>query len=103
MAPPTRIGIAYARHPNASLVSLLLAMALWGLYAVTPSLAYAYDGKVQRYAGASGNVRVLQTDAVRVNSIWAEVEFPALTSNPNVTSITAVNPETGIEVLPWSR
>lgn len=48
-----------------------------------------------------GNVPVLQTDAVRVNSIWAEVEFPAL--NPNVTSRTAVNPETGIEVLLWSR
>lgn len=54
-------------------------------------------------AGASGNVRVLQTDAVRVNSIWAEVEFPALIANPNVTSLTAVNPETGIEVLLWHR
>lgn len=54
-------------------------------------------------AGARGNVRVLQADAVRINSVWAEVEFPALRSNPNVTSITAVNPSTGAETILWSR
>lgn len=54
-------------------------------------------------AGASGNVRVLQTDAVRINSIWAEVEFPTLKSNPNINSIKTINPETGAETLLWSR
>jgi hypothetical protein len=54
-------------------------------------------------AGARGNVRVLQTDAVRIHSTWAEVEFPALKANPNVKSITAVNPETGLENLLWAR
>lgn len=54
-------------------------------------------------AGASGKVRVLQADAVRVNSIWAQVEFPALKANPNVTSITSIDPRTGAEVLLWSR
>jgi filamentous hemagglutinin len=54
-------------------------------------------------AGASGNVRVLQGDAVGVKSVWAEVEFPALKANPNVTTITAVNPKTGEAVLLWSR
>lgn len=53
--------------------------------------------------GARGNVRVLQADAVRVNSVWAEVEFPMLKANPNVISITAVNPSTGVEVLLWGR
>ncbi|MDA8238203.1 MAG: hypothetical protein M0T75_10060 [Chloroflexi bacterium] len=54
-------------------------------------------------AGAQGNVRVLQSDAIRVSSIWAEVEFPALTANPNVLSITAVDPVSGMEVLLWTR
>ena len=54
-------------------------------------------------SGASGGVRVLQKDAVRINSVWAEVEFPALKANSKVTSITAVNPETGEETLLWSR
>ena len=54
-------------------------------------------------AGAKGNIRVLQSDAVRVNSVWAEVEFPALKANPNVNSITAVNPKTGEQILLWSR
>jgi RHS repeat-associated protein len=54
-------------------------------------------------AGASGNVRVLQSDAVRIKSIWAEVEFPALKANPNVTAIRAVNAKTGVETLLWSR
>jgi RHS repeat-associated protein len=54
-------------------------------------------------AGASGNVRVLQSDAVRLKSIWAEIEFPALRANSNVNSIRAVNPETRAEVLLWSR
>jgi hypothetical protein len=54
-------------------------------------------------AGARGNVRVLQDDAVRVRSIWAQVEYPALTANPRVTSITAVNPRTGVTKVLWSR
>jgi filamentous hemagglutinin len=53
--------------------------------------------------GAQGNVTVLQETGVRVNSVWAEVEYPALTANPNVTSITGVNPVTGDSTLLWSR
>jgi hypothetical protein len=48
-------------------------------------------------------MRVLHGNAVRVGSVWAEVEFPALKANPNVTSITGINVETGLEVLLWSR
>lgn len=54
-------------------------------------------------AGARGNIRVLQSDTVRLKSVWAEVEWPALKANPNVTSITAVNPETGVQTLLWKR
>ena len=54
-------------------------------------------------AGASGNVRVLQGEALRVDSIWATAEFPALKANPAVTSITAIDYSTGAEILLWSR
>lgn len=54
-------------------------------------------------SGAQGSIRVLQEDGVRVGSVWAQVEYPALISNPNVTSITAINPLTGDQSLLWSR
>lgn len=67
------------------------------------SVAAWRNASAEFAAGASGNVRVLQADAVRVDSIWAQVEFPALKANPNVTSITSIDPRTGAEVLLWSR
>ena len=53
--------------------------------------------------GASGNVRVLQADSVGVGRVWGKDEFPALINNPNVKSITAVDPRTGQEILLWKR
>jgi RHS repeat-associated protein len=53
-------------------------------------------------AGAKGNVRVLQGDAARLGAVWVD-EFSALKANPAVKSIRAINPETGAEVLLWSR
>jgi RHS repeat-associated protein len=53
--------------------------------------------------GARGDIIVLQEDLVRVDSIWAEIEFPALKSNPNVTSITHIDPRTGATNLLWAR
>lgn len=54
-------------------------------------------------AGASGNVRVLQGDTIRIDSFWAQTEFPALKANPNVKSITAIDSKTGAEVPLWLR
>jgi filamentous hemagglutinin len=69
-----------------------------------PASIAAWREASQKFAaGAKGNVRVMQLDAVRIKSVWAEVEFPALKANPNVNSIRAINPETGAEVLLWSR
>ena len=51
---------------------------------------------------AKGHIRVLQGDSLRVNAIFHD-EFNALIANPNVKSITSINPETGVEVLLWSR
>ena len=53
-------------------------------------------------AGARGNVRVLQGDSLRVDAIWRD-EFKALRLNPNVKSIRAINPESGVEVVIWTR
>ena len=60
--------------------------------------------------GASGNIRVLHPgDAMRFStkpgegSVWGQVEWDALIRNPNVRSITSINPDTGAEVLLWSR
>ena len=53
-------------------------------------------------SGARGNVRVLQGDSLRIDAIWKD-EFNALQANPNVTSIRSINPESGAEVLLWSR
>ncbi len=69
-----------------------------------PASVTAWTQASQNFAaGASGNVRVLQGNAVSVQSVWGQTEFNALTANPNVTSITAVNPQTGAQVLLWSR
>ena len=54
-------------------------------------------------AGAQGDVRVLQEDAVRVTSVWARIEFPMLQTNAAVTSITRVDLRSGTEEIIWSR
>lgn len=69
-----------------------------------PSSVAAWRQASAQFAqGARGDVTVLQGDAVRIKSVWAQVEHPALQANPAVTSITPVNPATGSQVLLWSR
>ena len=50
---------------------------------------------------ASGSVHVVQSAQVRLSpsTVWASIEWPALLANPNVTSIVAVDPSTGIETI----
>ena len=58
-----------------------------------PTTSAGWDEASLRLAeGASGSVRVLQQE-VRLSSTWKRIEFGALESNPNVTTITAINPE----------
>jgi hypothetical protein len=72
--------------------------------ASNPSVVSAWRQASADFAsGASGNVRVLQGVDVRVGSAWAQVEYPALVNNPNVTSITSINPSTGEQVVLWTR
>lgn len=95
-----------AKNGGASFESTLaqrgISLPAWD--ASNPSVVSAWrTASADFAAGAKGTVRVLQEDAVRVNSVWAEVEFPALKANPNVTSILGVDPRTGAEVVLWSR
>ena len=68
-----------------------------------PSSVAAWERASAEFAShAAGDVRVL-TSGWSTNSVWARIEFPALTANPNVTSVTAIDPRTGIAVRIWSR
>ena len=50
--------------------------------------AFWVDASERFATGASGEVHVFQTaDGISVRSIWAKIEYPALTNNPNVTNI----------------
>jgi len=53
-------------------------------------------------AGARGHIRVLQGNELKLNPVW-KLEFSMLTKNPNVMSIRSINPETGAEVLLWTK
>jgi hypothetical protein len=69
-----------------------------------PETVAAWRKASEEFAkGARGDVRVLQEDRVGVTSVWREVEFKALKHNPNITSITAIDPRTGLETLLWKR
>ena len=94
-----------AKNGGATLESTLaqrgIQLPVWD--ASNPSLVSAWRQASADFAsGASGNVRVLQ-GAPRIGSVWAEVEYPTLIRNPNVTSITSINPATGEQVVLWTR
>jgi hypothetical protein len=95
-----------AKNGGATLESTMAqrGIQLPGWDASNPSVVSAWRQASADFAsGASGNVRVLQGADVRIGSIWSDVEYPALISNPNVTSITSINPGTGQQVVLWTR
>lgn len=96
------------RNGGATLESTLasrgISLPVWD--ASNPAVVSAWrQASIEFAAGAKGNIRVLQGgDVMRINPnpIWAD-EYKALISNPNVSSITAINPGAGTEVLLWAR
>lgn len=86
---------------ESTLASRGIALPAWD--ASNPATVAAWRQASMDFAtGARGNVRVLQGDALRVDSIWRD-EFRVLQANPNVNSIRAISPHSGSEVLLWSR
>ena len=102
---PERAATWAAQNGGATLESTLasrgITLPAWNASNPTTVAAWRQAG-IEFAAGARGNVRVLQTDALRVDAIW-RAEFRALQANPNVNSIRAINPNTGRDVLLWSR
>ncbi len=69
-----------------------------------PTSVQAWEDISSEYAqGASGDVHVVLGNDLRPGNIWEGKEFGALTSNPNVNSITSIDPATGEERLIWQR
>jgi hypothetical protein len=56
-----------------------------------PLLVEVWQKVVAAYArGVSGEVRVVLGEDLGPNSVWKNIECPALMSNPNVTKVTAI-------------
>ena len=72
--------------------------------AANPSSVDAWKNASKSFAqGASGDVSAVIGTTFRPGSIWEVVELPALKANPNVTSITTIDPATGVKTIIWKR
>jgi hypothetical protein len=68
-----------------------------------PASVAAWENASREFAlSARGDVRVLLGDNVSPTGMWNRIEFDALKNNQKVTSITAINPETGV-MWRWER
>jgi hypothetical protein len=53
--------------------------------------------------GASGDVRAVVGRSLRPGNQWETTELPVLKSNPNVASITTIDPATGVPTVIYTR
>ncbi len=51
----------------------------------------------------SGEVKAVIGKNLRQGNVWENIELPRLKSNPNVTKITTIDPETMIETTIFTR
>lgn len=64
----------------------------------------AWEDVSAAYANqVSGEVRAVIGRDLRPGNIWENVELPRLKENPNVTKITTIDPETGLETIVFQR
>ena len=74
----------------------------WG--ATNPTAVAAWQNASKNFAqGASGDVNAVIGSTLRPGSVWEVVELPALKENPNVTSITTIDPANGVKTIIWKR
>jgi hypothetical protein len=70
----------------------------------TPEVAEIWGQVSQKYAEAAhGDVRVVLGRDLRPGNVWETYEFDALTSNPAVTRIIAIDPGSGAMRLLFER
>ena len=60
------------------------------------SVRFWEDASAAFAENASGQVRAVVGSDLRPGNIWQTVEIPRLVDNPNVTSISQLDPDTGI-------
>jgi hypothetical protein len=69
-----------------------------------PETVAAWENASKAYAAnASGSVRAVVGDGLRVDSVWMRLELPALKANPSVTEIVTINPITGLQTVIFKR
>lgn len=69
-----------------------------------PASIKAWQDVSSAYAEqVSGNVRAVVGQELRPGNIWENIEIPRLMNNPNVNSITTIDPKTGIEKLIYQK
>ena len=69
-----------------------------------PDSIKAWEDVSAEYAKqVSGEIRAVVGKELREGNIWENVELPRLKQNPNVSKITIIDPETGIEKIIFER
>jgi hypothetical protein len=72
--------------------------------AANPTAVAAWQNASRSFAqSASGDVNAVIGSTLRPGSVWEVVELPALKANPSVTSITTIDPATGVKTIIWKR
>jgi hypothetical protein len=72
--------------------------------AANPTSVAAWQNASKSFAqGASGDINAVIGSTLRPGSVWEVVELPALKANPNVTSITTIDPATGVKTIIWKK
>ncbi len=67
-------------------------------YATTPVQAWK-NASLKFAQGAAGDVKAVIGKNMRPGNVWDTVELPALKANPNVRSITVVDPLSNVETV----
>jgi len=69
-----------------------------------PDSIKAWEAASAEYAKqVSGEIRAVVGKELREGNIWGNIELPRLKQNPNVSKITIIDPETGIERIIFER